>query len=109
MRQSKNLSLFKKRQQPATFETVTETVVVQPQSVDYVTVPAKYETYQEAVVVQEASTELVTIPATFETVTETVVVQEASTELVTIPATYENHSCDIQKCYRDCCCSRSFN
>ena len=73
---------------PATYRSVSETVVVTPQTVDYATIPATYETYQDTVVVQEASTELVAIPATYRTVTETVVVQEASTELVTIPATY---------------------
>jgi len=38
---------------PATFKTVTDTVVVTPQTVDYVTVPAEYETYTDTVVVQE--------------------------------------------------------
>ena len=92
------------------FETVTETIVVQPQSVEYVAVPATYETYTESVVVQEASTELVTIPAEYEwvegdidgtsveyvtkpaeyeTVTETVVVQPASVEYVTPPKAYD--------------------
>ena len=40
---------------PATYETVSETIVVTPQSVEYVSIPATYETVQEAVVVQEAS------------------------------------------------------
>ena len=92
------------------FETVTETVVIQPASVEYVSTPIVYQTVQETVVVQEASTELVTIPAVYEwvegdiegsstelefippeyeTVTETIVVQEASTEYVSIPKSYE--------------------
>lgn len=50
---------------PAQALSFTETVVVQPASVEYVTIPATYETVSEAVVAQEASTELVTIPATF--------------------------------------------
>ena len=50
---------------PPEFETVTETVVVQEASVEYVTVPPTYETYTETIVVQEASTELVTIPAQY--------------------------------------------
>lgn len=95
---------------PPEFETVTETVVVQPASVEYVQAPPVFETVQETVVVQEASTELVTIPAVFEwvegdiegssteiefippeyeTVTETVVVQNASTEIVSVPPSYE--------------------
>lgn len=52
-----------------------DTVVLTPQSVDYVTIPPVFETVTETVVVQEASTELVTIPATYQTVQETVVVQ----------------------------------
>jgi len=51
---------------PPVFETVSETVVVQPASVEYVTVPAVFGTVSETIVVQDASTELVTIPATFE-------------------------------------------
>ena len=47
---------------------MTDTVVVQPAGVEYVSVPAEYETYTDTVVVQEASTELVSIPATYETV-----------------------------------------
>jgi len=66
----------------------SKTIVVNPQSANYITIPPVFETISEPVVVQEASTELVTIPATYETVTETFVVQEASTELVTVPATY---------------------
>ena len=50
----------------------------------YVTIPATYETVSETIVVQEASAELVTIPAAYETVQETVVAQEASTEIVII-------------------------
>ena len=92
------------------FETRTETIVLQPASVEYVAAPATYETVKETVVVQEASTELVTIPgeyewvdgeiegstteivtvpAEYETVTETIVVQNASTELVSIPPSYQ--------------------
>jgi len=46
-------------------ESITETVVVQPASVEYVQTPPVYETVIETVVVQEASTELVTIPPTY--------------------------------------------
>jgi esterase/lipase superfamily enzyme len=77
---------------PATYETVTETVVVTPQSVDYVEIPATYETVSETVVVQEASTDIITVPATYEIVSDTVVVQEASTDLVTNPAVIDDGS-----------------
>ena len=94
---------------PPEYETVTETVNVEPQAVDYVVKPAEYETVTEEVVVQEASTELVTVPPTYEwvdgivpgsstefvatppvyeTIAETVVTQEASTELVSVPSVY---------------------
>ena len=71
---------------PPTFETVTETVVVQPQSVEYVAVPPEYEWVEGEI---EGSTVVYeNKPAEYETYTETVAVQEASTELVTIPPTY---------------------
>ena len=66
-----------------TFETVTETVLVTPSSVEYVTIPAVYETVEETVVVQEASTELVTIPPVYETVRDTIRVSaDGSTEVL---------------------------
>ena len=91
-------------------KTVTETIVVQPASVEYVQTPPVYETFTDTVVVQEASTELVVIPpeyewvdgeiegstieyeeipAEYETVSETVVVQPASAEYVSVPPVYE--------------------
>ena len=48
----------------------SDTVVIQPATVEYVTIPATYETVTETVVVQEASTELVSVPTVFETVYE---------------------------------------
>ena len=74
------------------FKTVSETVVVTPQSVEYMTVPAEYETVTETVVVQEASTELVTVPAEFETVRETIRINAdgssdvLSSETVSVPS-----------------------
>ena len=74
------------------FETVSETVVVTPQSVEYITVPPVYETVTETVVVQEASTELVTVPAEFETVRETIRINAdgssdvLSSETVSVPS-----------------------
>ena len=73
-----------------TFKTVTETVTVKPQSVDYITIPATYETITETVVVQEASTELVSIPPVYETVRETIAINaDGSTNVLkseTVPA-----------------------
>ena len=71
---------------PPVFETVAETIVVTPQTVDYVTIPAEYEWVDGEI--EGGSVEYETTPAEYETVAEPVVVQEASTELVTIPATF---------------------
>jgi len=65
-----------------TIETIMETVVVTPASVEYVNTPAEFETVKEIVVVQEASTELVTIPAIYETVRETVAIQADGSQKV---------------------------
>ncbi len=76
------------------FETVTETVVVTPHSVEYVEVPPVYETVTETVVVQEASTELVEVPATFETKPATAV---ASPALVFAPPQIERQRAKTTK------------
>jgi len=95
---------------PPEFITKTETIVIQPASVEYVSIKPTYATVNETVVVQEASTELVTIPgeyewvdgdiegsavvlerkpAEYEMVKETVIVQAASVEYIQPPAVYE--------------------
>ena len=71
---------------PATFETVTETVVVQPQSVEYVRVEPEYEWVEGDV--PGNTVEYIAQPPQYETVAEPIVVQEASTELVTIPPVF---------------------
>lgn len=72
---------------PAEYETVTETIIVQPQSVTYEVIPGKFEWVDGEI--PGESVEYVEIPAQYETVEETIVVQEASTELVTVPVAYE--------------------
>lgn len=50
---------------PPQYDTVMETVLVQPERIEYVSVPPVYETVTETVVVQESTTELVVIPPTY--------------------------------------------
>ena len=71
---------------PATFETVTETVVVTPAFVKYVRVEPEYDWVEGDI--QGNTVEYVAQGPQYETIAEPVVVQEASTELVTIPAIY---------------------
>ena len=81
--------------QSASYSAGMEEVVVQPQSVEYVTVPPVYETVYETIVVQEASTELFTIdgqiqerviPAVTKQEARRVVKTPASTQQRIIPA-----------------------
>ena len=72
---------------PPNFQTVTETVVVSPATVEYDIIPPKYEWVDGEI--NGSSTETVFTPPTYETVTETVVVQEASTELIRVPLKYK--------------------
>ncbi len=74
---------------PPQYETVTETVVVQPQSVHYETTPAEFGWVDGEI--PGSTTEFLTTPPVYETVVEPVVVQEASTELVTVPAQYTEY------------------
>ena len=73
---------------PAVFETVTETVVVQPQSVEYISIPPTYETVRETFVAQEASADNFgrAIPAQTQTVERRVIKTPASTQERLIPA-----------------------
>lgn len=67
------------------YREITETIVIEPKTVEHVTVPATFETVSETTVAQETSTELVSIPAQYETVTETILVQPESVEFIIIP------------------------
>jgi len=73
---------------PPTFENVTETVIVQPQSREIEVVSPEYEWVEGEI--DGNVVEYVATPPVYETVAETVVVQEASTELVTIPPTFNS-------------------
>ena len=72
---------------PPVFETVTETIVVQPKSVTYEVIPGKFEWVDGEI--PGESIEYVEIPPEYETIEESIVVQEASTELISVPPAYE--------------------
>lgn len=74
---------------PDEYETVTEQILVKPESKRIITIPAQYETKTEQILIKEASTKIVPIPAVYETVTETIEVKPAATKLVEVPATFE--------------------
>ncbi len=59
-----------------------------------VAIPATYKTVTETVIAKEASSRIVTKPAVYKNVTETVTVKEATTRLETVPAVYETRTVD---------------
>ncbi len=74
---------------PPRYETVTEQVLLQPESEEIVVIPAQFEWVEEEVLVKEASTELEVVPAEYEWVEEEVLVTPASVRTEEIPARYE--------------------
>lgn len=74
------------------FITAIRDVEVVPESIIPVIIPATFEIVTEQVVVQEAYIERVMTPAKFETISETVIIQEAYNELIAIPAKFETSS-----------------
>ena len=80
---------------PASYNTVTEEVIVQKAGTELSVVPAKYETQNFDVVVQEASQKLEIIPSSVSYEEETVVVQEASQRLEVVPAVYETRTFEV--------------
>ncbi len=94
---------------PATYETVSESVLVNAATEEVSVIPAQYQMVEKSVLVKEASTKLVQIPAEYETVEEQVIdkpahtiwkkgrgpiqkIDEATGEimcLVEVPATYK--------------------
>jgi len=73
---------------PAEYETVSETVVVQGASVEYVQLPPSYETVQETIVLQPeyVAADGTKVPAITEEYSRRVVKTPASTVERTIPA-----------------------
>jgi len=78
---------------PAVKQTTSDKVLVAPADKKIAKIiPATYKTVTESMVAQEASEELVTIPATYKTVTETVVVKPESKRMIPVPAKYDTVS-----------------
>ncbi len=73
---------------PATYETLTQEVLVKEAAERLEIVPASYETVEETVLVEEASSKLEVIPAEYDWVEETVMVKPARTKIVEVPAEY---------------------
>jgi len=102
---------------PATYETLTEKVLLKAESETVTTSKPIYETVKEKVLVKEASTKVVTVPEVYETVTEKVIdipahtvwkkgtgpiqkINEATGEimcLVDVPATYKTLTRQVLK------------
>ncbi len=74
---------------PARFETVTEKVEVEPETVRYEPVPATYKTVTEEVMVQQEMVRQIPIPATYKTVTEKVLIKPESIRKEPVPPTYK--------------------
>ncbi len=74
---------------PAKFETVTEKVEVEPETVRYEPIPATYKTVTEEVMVQQEMVRQIPIPATYKTVTEKVLIKPESIRKEPVPPTYK--------------------
>lgn len=74
------------------FETVTERVLLKPESYELVEVPAVLETVEERVMVKPASERVEIIPATYKEVEERVMIAPAYTRQIPIPAVYDTLS-----------------
>ncbi len=74
---------------PATYETVTEQVLVQEASEEIEIIPAVYEWVEEEVIVKEASERIEVVPAEYKQVEEQVMVSPATTRVEEVPAVYE--------------------
>lgn len=64
---------------PAKYKTITEEVIVTPETEELVTIPATYKTVTEEIVVQPESKRMVKVPAKYETKTEQILVKPAQT------------------------------
>ncbi len=81
---------------PATYKTITRTVLVKPASVSEVVVPAEYNTITRTVVSEAASTVEVPVPAQYNTVRVLKQVQPASTFEIEIPAEYDTITHEVK-------------
>jgi hypothetical protein len=65
---------------PATYESMTERILVKEASEEVEIIPAAYEWVEERVLVKDASTRLEEVPAQYEWVEEKILIREAHTE-----------------------------
>lgn len=68
---------------PAVFETVSEEVLVKPETNTVEIIPASFDVQEKEVLIKEAYTKLVAVPAEYRTVTEEVEISPARNEWVT--------------------------
>ena len=73
---------------PERYETVTEEIVVVPETETIEIDPAQYDWDEREIIIKEASEQLEVIPARYETRTETVVVEPERVEYQVIPAQF---------------------
>jgi len=74
---------------PAKYKSVSERMMVSPETVSIKTIPAKYNFVTEKVLVKEASQASYVVPATYKTVKEKVLVEDEKRILQTVPAAYK--------------------
>jgi hypothetical protein len=74
---------------PATYKTVTEQVLIRPQTFFMETVPAKFETREEKIQVAPESKRAVVVPAKYKTEKFQQIVKEESVRYEIIPAEYQ--------------------
>ncbi len=74
---------------PATYKTVTKTVLVSPASVKEVPIPAEYKTVTRRVEKSPATTKTIEIPAEYRTVKVQKIATPAQTREIPIPAEYQ--------------------
>lgn len=81
---------------PATYESVSERVMVKAESRRLIPVPAEYETVTEQILVAAESKRLISVPATYETVSEQYLVEEPSSRIETAAPIYETQTEQIE-------------
>lgn len=74
---------------PATYKTITKTVLVSPATVQEIEIPAEYETVTKTVVDTPATTRVVEIPATYKTIKIRKLLSPAKATKTSIPAEFD--------------------
>ncbi len=74
---------------PATYNTVSDTVLKRDAGEKIEIIPARYENAKETVLVKEASAKLEVVPAVYGEMQERVLTRPAATKIIEVPAVYE--------------------